>query len=186
MKCLLFISLGISSLFGYELVNAPAREWLENSYLPSLSGKILYVGVGDYTQKYPFLTQTPKQFVTLDYDIEKASFGSPFGHYSCDLLTFQTDTLFDHVSLFGIMGHPSTVTTSKYNILDDTTISEAIYQADLLVNKGGTLQLGPNHKDFPGQDADFWLEQFSKPPLDTYELLSLTIYSDNIVWWGKK
>ena len=177
----------IRSLCSHEVYfDTPARMWLENTYLPSLSGRILYVGVGSYTQHYPSLTQTPLGFMTLDYDEEKVCFGSPYGHYTEDLFQFQLDSSFDHVSLFGIMGHPPAVVTSKYNIIDEETISKAFYRADQLVKTGGTLQIGPNYRDFPGQDAKFWLQQFIKPPLDQYEIVFLAVFSDNIVWWGKK
>jgi hypothetical protein len=182
----MMLSILLSIFLNYEILNTPARAWLENTYLPSLSGNILYVGVGSYTQKYHQLTKTPRRFVTLDYDIDKACFGSPFRHYSEDFLTFQTNRPFEHVSLFGVMGHPPTVTTSKYTIIDDGTISQAIQQADHLVKTGGTLLLGPNHKDFPGQDAQFWIHQFSKAPLDKYEIIYCATFCDNIVWWGRK
>jgi|GEM_PF-5919480 hypothetical protein len=172
--------------WGHENRETPAREWLERSYLPALSGKVLYVGVGSYTREYHLLTKTPLQFATLDYDVEKALFGSPYGHHTADFLTFQTEEPFDHVSLFGVMGHPPTVTTSKYNIIDEEAISQAVQQADRLVKVGGTLQLGPNHRDFLGQDAAFWLEQFSRPPLDKYIVIFSASFSDNIVWWGRK
>lgn len=182
----LLACLAFSSLWGHEISEMPAREWLEGAYLPALSGNILYVGVGSYTRDYYRLTKTPLQFMTLDYDGEKACFGSPYGHYTADLLTFEPEELFDHVSLFGVMGHPPTVTTSKYTIIDEDTISQAFFQADSLVKVGGTLQLGPNHKDFLGQDAHFWLKQFSRAPLDKYEIIFSATYSDNIVWWGRK
>lgn len=167
-------------------INAPARDWLEKNYLPSLSGDVLYVGVGSYTQKYPGLTRNPERFATLDYDPEKALFGSPFAHYTADLLEFKTPKKFDHVSLFGIMGHPPTVTTSKYNIINEMAISQAIFKAHELIKIGGTLQLGPNHRDFPGQDASFWMDKLSLPPLDKYKILFFATYSDNMVWWGQK
>ena len=184
---LLFIGCLLSiHLCGHEVFNSPARVWLERSYLPALSGKTLYVGVGSYTTHYHSLTNNPSRFKTLEYGDEKACCGSPHGHYNADCLTFEPDELFDHVSLFGIMGHPPTVTTSRYVIIDDDTIFQAICKGDQLVKLGGTLQLGPNHKDFPGQDADFWLEQFSKAPLNKYEIIYSATYSDNIVWWGRK
>ena len=184
---LLYLTSAISGpIWAYETVDKPARVWLENSYLPALYGKVLYVGIGSYTREYHLLTRTPSQFMTLDYDIDKASFGSPYGHYIADLLTFKSEELFDHVSLFGVMGHPPTVTTSKYNIINEKAISEAFYHADRLVKIGGTLQLGPNHRDFPGQDASFWIQQFSGYPFDKYDIIFFTSFSDNIVWWGRK
>lgn len=181
----LLVYLIVPLLWGHDILDVPARGWLEHSYLPSLSGKILYVGVGSYTREYHLLTKNPLQFVTLDYDKEKACFGSPYGHHIADLLTFEADP-FDHVSLFGVMGHPPTVTTSRYTLIDEETISQAFQQADRLVKLGGTLQLGPNHRDFLGQDIPFWLDQFSKAPLDKYEVIFSASFSDNIVWWGRK
>jgi hypothetical protein len=184
-NCVLSFLLSIP-LCGYEVLEIPARTWLEQTYLPSLSGKILYVGVGSYTTHYHCLTKSPNQFATLDFDKEKACFGSPYIHYVADFLTFPADLLFDHVSLFGVMGHPPTVTTSKYTILDESSICQALQQADRLTKIGGTLLLGPNHKNFPGQDADFWLNQFSRAPLDKYKIIFSAIFSDNFIWWGEK
>jgi hypothetical protein len=184
--CHLVIYLVSILCWGYEVLDLPAREWLEASYLPSLFGRVLYVGVGSYTRQYHLLTKSPEQFTTLDYEVEKACFGSPYGHHTVDFLTFPSEEPFDHVSLFGVMGHPPTVTTSKYTLIDAKTISQAFQQADRLVKVGGTLQLGSNHRDFLGQDAPFWMEQFSKPPLDKYEIIFSASFSDNIVWWGRK
>ncbi len=164
----------------------PAREYLEVSYLPALSGNILYVGVGSYTQGYENLTKSPDSFFTLDYDATKAEFGSSSGHYVADFLTFNPGFLFDHISLFGVMGHPPDVKTSLYTIVDDTTILAALRQAHSLLSIGGTLQLGPNHKDFPGQNAAFWMKKFSEPPLDRYKIIFFGVGPDNLFWWGKK
>lgn len=173
-------------MFSYDIEKDQARVWHEKTYLPQLSGKILYVGVGAYTAHYHQLTRTPHLFETVDHDGSKAAFGSPFKHYNVDFLDFVSSDLYDHVSLFGMMGHPITVTTSKYNIVDQETVRVALYKADSLVKLGGTLELGPHHLDLKEHDAKFWIVQFSKAPLDKYKVLFCAMGKDNFIWWGRK
>lgn len=160
-----------------------ARDWHERKYLPALQGKILYVGVGQYTQKYHRLTKSPKSFETIDFLPERAHWGSPYGHYVEDFLTFDPGYQYDHISMFGIMGHPESIYCS---IVDDETITESLNKADALLKVGGTLELGPNHAAVAEQHKDFWLERFAMPPLDKYKVLYIGVGVDNIVWWGKK
>src|SRR3990167_3224422 len=163
-----------------------ARIWLEKKYLPSLKGNILSVGVGSYTVKYTFLTKTPKLFETVDFALDKAQFGSPFGHYVAEFKTFNPGKQFDHISMFGVMGHPQDVKTSVYSILDEEGILEAFEQAHKLLKLGGTLQLGPNCIAVPEQNAEFWLNQFRKEFFQKYETLYEAVGVDNVVWWGRK
>jgi len=173
-------------MMGCAFGQLPARQWLQNEYLPQISGKILYVGVGSYTQSYYLLTQTPEQFETVDIDETKKKFGSPFGHYVADFLDLEPTGEYDHCCLFGIMGHPPVTKTSIYTICDDDRIQQTFWHAHRMIKIGGTLQLGPNYCDVPGQDSKFWLQKFKMPPLDRYEIIYSRKGIDNMIWWGKK
>lgn len=169
---------------GYEKLG-PARNWLEKTYLPKLQGRILYVGVGSYTTHYHKLTKTPELFETIDFAIDKAKFGAPHHHVG-EFMTFNPDYPFDHICLFGVMGHPQDVGTSIYSMTEDETIIEAFEHAHQLLKVGGTLQLGPNHKTVPQQNEAFWKERFSISLFDKYEILFQGVGSDNMIWWGRK
>lgn len=164
----------------------PARCWLEDEYLPQISGKMLFIGVGSYTQEYHLLTQTPELFETVDLDETKSQFGSPFGHYTVDFLELGPNREYDHCCLFGILGHPPATSTSIYTLCNDDSIEKGIRHAHGMIKVGGTLLLGPNYKDVPGQDAAFWLQKFKMPPLDRYEVILSTRGTDNMIWWGIK
>ena len=164
----------------------PGRDWLERTYLPCLEGRILYVGVGSYTTQYPFLTKTPWLFETIDFAQDKAQFGSPFVHHTADFMMFQPNYKFDHICLFGVMGHPQDAKTSIYSILSDEEILQALEHADRLLQVGGTLQLGPNHIAVAEQNAQFWINKLSLKFFHKYETLFVAIGTDNVVWWGRK
>lgn len=173
-------------MMGSSIEQSPAREWLENEYLPQISGKILYAGVGSYTQRYYMLTQKPELFETVDLDEAKQQFGSPFGHYVADFLELEPKEEYDHCCLFGMMGHRPVTATSIYTICDDDSIHKTFWHAHKMIKIGGTLQLGPNYIDVPGQDSEFWFQKFKMPPLDRYEIICSTKGTDNMIWWGIK
>src|SRR6185436_7696812 len=78
---------------------------LEKDYLPSLHGSVLFVGVGPYTDFYSRCVQTPELYETIDNDPGVANHGSPYGHYVADILNFNPGKQYDHVCMFGILGH---------------------------------------------------------------------------------
>ena len=166
----------------------PTRVWLTHTYLPSLSGHILYVGVGAYTTTYHLLTKTPTLFETIDLDPEKAPFGSPYGHHTMDFLDFHPPYRYDHICLYGMLGFPPVTPTSYYSITNDLTIKKAIAHAHSLLAVGGTLQLGPSYDLVEGQSAPFWIKTFTQLLSETYELKFLGVGpdKDNVVWWGTK
>ena len=96
------------------------RIWLEQTYLPSLAGDILYVGVRYYTDFYHQLVKTPESFVTVDLDPLVEKFGSPHGHFVDTLENFlnQSGRIFDHISLFGLFGLKDSAVEGKADIIN--------------------------------------------------------------------
>lgn len=167
------------------------RVWLEKNYLPTCSGSMLYIGVGSYTTCYPYYTQTPSLFETIDYLEERAKFGSPFKHHVADILHFQPNHLYDNVSFFGILGYtnkrsiPLTTSDSIY-----FTTNESIYQVlekiHSLVKVGGTLQIGANYYDKEPYTVDFWLQKFDEHYAVKYKTVSVVLSPLSVIWLGKK
>ena len=178
----------VVGLADYKQFSGHTRPWLTGDYLPSLSGRVLSVGVGSYTTEYYLLTKNPELFETVDHDMEKALFGSPSGHYTMDFLEFYSPYLYDHVCLYGMLGFPLVTPTSFYSIVDDPSIKMAIKHAHDLLKVGGTLLLGPSWGIVPGQSIDFWINTFTALLSDKYEVIFLGAgpITDNVIWWGIK
>lgn len=84
------------------------RVWLEKTYLPSLSGKILFVGVRPYTSFYHELVSKSSQFITIDKDPGVVNYGSPFFHITDDIEKFLENNFdtYNHISFNGMCGLP--------------------------------------------------------------------------------
>ncbi|HUW10154.1 MAG TPA: hypothetical protein VM537_10520, partial [Anaerolineae bacterium] len=53
-----------------------SRAWLEDEYLPSLSGHVLFIGVRKYNAKYHRLVKQPELFETVDPDPKQQKYGA--------------------------------------------------------------------------------------------------------------
>lgn len=116
------------------------RIWIEKTYLPSLYGSVLYVGVSNYTDFYHELVRDPKLFVTVDMNPDVAKYGSPFEHYIDTIQDYLDgcNRTFDHISIFGLFGQKHSV------VQDKRVIKEIIDKCVDHVNPKGTLHLGFN------------------------------------------
>jgi len=159
------------------------RAWIEKTYLPGCSGCMLYIGVGSYTINYPSLTQTPELFETIDCLEERAQFGSPFKHHVADILQFQPDELYDHVSFFGILGYYQL----KYApFITDESIHQVLEKIHSFVKVGGVLQIGANFYDKDPYTIDFWMHKFEEHYANKYEVVSLGLSPLSIIWLANK
>jgi hypothetical protein len=159
------------------------RIWLEKSYLPTCSGSMLYIGVGSYTVFYPYRTQTPSLFETIDYLAERAQFGSPFKHHVQDILLFQPEHLYNNVSFFGILGYP----VEKYApFITNESIHQALEKIHSLVKIGGVLQIGANYYDREPFTIDFWMQKFEEHYAEKYKILLLGRSPLSLIWVGEK
>jgi hypothetical protein len=132
------------------------RVWLEQIYLPSLSGEILFAGVAAYTDFYHRLVRTPQSFVTADPDPDVARFGSPHGHYLGTVReVLSGGATFDHISLHGLFGLDHSL------VQEPPEIARAISEAFNAVRKGGTIQLGLSTNAFSLVEAAALVHQSS-------------------------
>ena len=160
---------------------ANGRIFLEKEYLPSLDGKIFFVGVNYYTEFYHKLVKTPDLFETLDVAESVIDYVSPYTHYICDIRNFQQQGyLYDHVCFFGIIGHSD----SDWEIIKEKEdIIKTIKILDSLVKPGGTLLFAPALQTLT---MEFWDEMFALPEFQNYELLMLKRIDINYIWYGRK
>ena len=185
------IILAIFSLF--PLINSSStqalddRNWLTTKYLPSLEGRILFVGVNYYNDGHHKLVKTPETFETIDLLPERVQFGSPYKHHVGDFLEFDPGYKYDHICLFGIMGHLGNFANGQFfNIDTNDLITQSLEHANKLLKVGGTLQVGPNRISVPQFNTSFWLRRLKQHPLNKYEIISNAIGSCNMLWWGRK
>lgn len=83
-------------------------------------------------------------------------YASPAKHYICDILNFQNEYSFDHISFFGIMGHADDHDT----IQKHTEILHTFQILDRHVKLGGTLLLGPGTQTV---DRTYWDSLYQLP-----------------------
>jgi hypothetical protein len=173
-----------SAEFPTDLKTIPdERLWLEKSYLPTCSGRMLFIGVGSYTVNYPYYTKTPSLFETIDCLEERAQYGSPFKHHVSDLLLFEPEYLYDQVSFFGILGYP----VLKYApFITDESIHQVLEKVHSFVKIGGVLQIGANYSDKEPYTTQFWLQKFKEHYEKKYTTLSLVLSPLSVIWVGKK
>lgn len=156
----------------------PGRIWVEEEYLPSLDGSVLYVGVEYYTNSYHERVKNPEGFRTVDIKPELAKHGSPFGHLVGNFLEYPEDEKFDNVAMYGIFGSPHLWTS------DLEVIREIHTKGFRLLRDGGTLMTGPNfHRNI---SMEQWDKTFSEPPFEGKEVILHKPIRNNVVWWGRK
>ncbi len=144
---------------------------------------MLYIGVGSYTTQYPYYTQTPSLFETIDCLEERAPFGSPFKHYVADILLFESDSLYEHVSFFGILGYH----VQKYApFTKKEEIHRVLEKIDRLVRVDGTLQIGANYNEQGPYSVDFWEQILEEQYAEKYITITIGRSPLSIIWLGRK
>ena len=119
-----------------------ARKFLEEQYLPNITGRVLSVGVASYTMKYPRMVPDDCQYETIDIKPERAQYGAP-RHYIDEFLKHNQGQ-YDHIVLIGLDPH------NMVQGVDDWlqwTYDLLVYADDLLTPNGtilwgGTVGLG--------------------------------------------
>lgn len=173
------------------------RKWLTETYLPLLEGRVLFVGVHTYNKEYYNYVKNPELFETIDILPHHLQYGSPYVHHIGDFLTFDPGYQYDHICLFGILGmHDAEgYDGGKYTIDSDERVTKALIQAYALLNKNGTLQLGPPSRTtiapmrfLQHMDVSFWVHRFREFPLgeNQFRPLFKGYGPCNILWWGRK
>jgi hypothetical protein len=170
------------------------RLWLTKTYLPSLEGRILFVGIAVYNADYYKMVKDPSLFESIDFDPRVKPYGSPYAHYTEDFLTFDPGYLYDHICLFGVLGkHYDARSGELYNVDTQEKITKALEHATKLLKPNGTLLLGPDtvsgkpsNLRLPHINRQFWLDRFSQSPLDKYKLILFGDGKANLIWWGEK
>ena len=114
------------------------RDWIEQGYLPQLSGRVLWVGVADYTAHYYKLVKNPELFETIDVLPEREKWGSPNNHHVGDFLEFETIRDYDHIGVYGL--DPKYTPKDQPSWLDWSF--QLIRNADKHLKVGGTLLFG--------------------------------------------
>lgn len=157
------------------------RQYLTEKYIPSLSGSLLFVGVGPYTKDY-HLINSEIEFITIDYLQEREIYGSPMGHYVDDFLKFNPKRKFNHICLFGVLGHEKISKNNnkiKYNM---QSIEDVLQKCNQLLEENGTILLGPSYIRVADKYKEYWILKFSE--LDNkYDYLDKYICPCNIVIW---
>ncbi len=179
--------------FSYQQIHGE-RRWMDENYFPNLEGSVLFVGIAPYNEDHYKQVKNPELFETIDFDQRNIPYGSPYGHHVADFLAFEPGHLYDHISLFGMLGrHDDPRSGEKFNIDSQKTITLALKKAHQLLKPNGTLLLGPDiistkpgTKNVPHLNVYFWYDRLEKDPLDMYEPIFLGIGDQNFVWWGRK
>lgn len=126
------------------------KDFIKETYLPTIGGKILYVGVLQNYDLHPFV-KTPELFETIDLDPRVKKGISPYKHHVGDFLDFKNEYKYDHISLHGLWGNGFIFRNTKdYHKRKEGSqnltqiIINSISKAHNMLNVGGTLQIGPN------------------------------------------
>jgi hypothetical protein len=188
------------------------KEWIKEQYLPQLSGKILYVGVMQNYDLHPFPI-TPESFETMDIDSGISKGISPYKHHTGDFLDFENEYKYDHISLHGLWGDNkmeegktprgllyyndgvNNPTPTQINMTH--MIIKMINKAHNMLNKGGTLQLGPNsntnmkknqltHPLYMDSIYDYLKDNHYSELFREYGGESSYVGNFNHIFWGRK
>jgi hypothetical protein len=108
------------------------RRWLEGDYLPSLIGRVLYVGVRSYNRGYQRLVKYPELFETVDVDPAQAIYGADI-HHVCEAESLVDCGVYDHVALYGLFGM-----LDSYH-RGEIAIVQFIRRMSAIVSRGGTM-----------------------------------------------
>jgi hypothetical protein len=168
------------------------KQWKIEKYLPQLSGKILYVGIGTdpegvkHYSEYHKLIKTPEGLETLDLiDNDMTSIKSS-KHYVCDFLDFENEYQYDHISLHGLWGNGFIYKKEDRKLSSEklsNIIIDSINKAHNILNIGGTLEIGPN-TNVVNDIYDYMINKNLYKPL--YRINRDERGSGNCIFWGKK
>ena len=159
------------------------RIWIEKEYLPNLNGKILYVGIADYTANYPSYIPTESIWHTIDLD-PNADGTSATKHMIGSFLEYSFDEKYDHISLYGLWGSPLPPSgSSSSNDLKE--IIKFTEKADNMLNIGGTMMLGPRWRSELLSIEDCY-DIFNFCKENKYNELFEGKVGSNMIYWGRK
>ena len=153
----------------------PDRQWIEREYLPNLYGKVLFVGVAEYTKHYSNLIPAKTIWHTLDVN-RKAVDITANKHYVSDFLDINFNTQYDHIALYGLWG-----TTGSYNN-DPSIIVKNLEKAKTLIKPNGTILVGIGC--LYGVFSEHQCKQFYTV-FNDYKTLYLNKLNKAYIYWGE-
>lgn len=161
------------------------REYLSKKVYPKLVGKTLNVGC-HYFNKWDYLLfQNPKNYYTIDIDEKYSPFGSPYNHKTIDFLDLNSDSKFDNIILFGVLGIPNLTGNDNYTLNDN--IFTVIKKAIKFLSNNGQLILGPDiHHDAEKSNISFWENLLKSPLLQDFKLKEKKHFKNNLIYWLEK
>ena len=168
------------------------KQWKIEKYLPELSGKILFVGLGkdpegvNHYSEYHKLVKTPESFETLDLLSNNMMSTKASKHHICDFLDFENEYKYDHISLHGLWGNGFIYKKENRELANEnlsTLIIDSINKAHNILNIGGTLEIGPN-TNVVNDIYDYMIDDNLYKPL--YRINRDERGSGNCIFWGKK
>lgn len=77
-----------------------ARKFLLDKFLPTVQGRVLSVGVAEYTRDYHNMVPDDCEYETIDIREDRAEYGAP-RHWVGDFLAHDQG-LYDHIVLMGL------------------------------------------------------------------------------------
>ena len=168
------------SIINYS--NDPGRVFIEQYYLPLLEGAVFFIGTNYYNNFYYLLVKNAKLFETIEYLDDRKIFGSPYKHYTANILDFNINKhYYDHVCCFGMLGHNDDWELIK----TDEGIQQCLMILDNLVKPGGTLLLGPccAQNNF---NIDYWNKIYDELCVNKYIVkIKKRIGINYIIWLVK-
>ena len=167
------------------------KQWKIEKYLPELSGRILFVGIGkdqgvNHYSEYHKLVKTPESFETLDLLSDNMMSTKASKHLICDFLDFENEYKYDHISLHGLWGNGFIYKKENRELANEnlsTLIIDSINKAHNILNIGGTLEIGPN-TNVVNDIYDYMINKNLYKPL--YRINRDERGSGNCIFWGKK
>jgi hypothetical protein len=133
------------------------RLFLREKYLKNIKGDLLFVGVADYTVN--LYNVNPKvNFTTIDFNKERACYGSPYKHITGDYLLLNESIKYDHICLFGVLGHQDGP-NSKYNMFN---INSVMNKSLSLLKSDGVIVLGPSYIATKKHTLSYWEKEISE------------------------
>ena len=168
------------------------KQWKIEKYLPELSGKILFVGVGKdpegitHYSEYHKLIKTPESFETMDLLSDDMMSTKASKHHVCNFLDFKNDYKYDHISLHGLWGDRFIYKKGDRELSSEKLseiIIDSINKAHNILNVGGTLEIGPN-TNVINNIYDYMIDEKLYKPL--YRINRDEKGSGNCIFWGEK
>tara|TARA_R110000744_G_scaffold157150_1_gene272873 strand:+ start:600 stop:1190 length:591 start_codon:yes stop_codon:yes gene_type:complete len=168
------------------------KQWKLENYLPKLSGKILFVGVGKdpinvrHYSEYHKLIKTPETFETMDLLSDDMMSTKASKHHVCDFLNFKNEYKYDHISLHGLWGDKFIFRKENRELSSkklSQIIIDTINKAHNILNVGGTIEIGPN-TNVVNKIYDYMVNENLYKPI--YRINRDEKGSGNCIFWGEK